>query len=70
MNPVEPFQSDTELIAAIAAVRGTKPLAEVSRHDLRKIFKSINPAMVTKHSRGMTGDEYRQIVYNLLGIWI
>jgi len=67
---IEPFESDIGLLASVQAVRGTGPLAQVDRHELRKLFKELNPAMITKHGRAMTRDEYRQIIYNLVGIWI
>lgn len=67
---IEPFESDIGLLASVQAVRGTGPLAQVDRHELRKLFKILNPAMKTKHGREMTGQEFRQIIYNLLGIWI
>lgn len=67
---VEPFESDIGLLASVQAVRGTGPLAQVDRHELRKLFKVLNPTMKIKHGREMTGQEFRQIIYNLLGIWI
>lgn len=67
---VEPFESDSELVSSVQAIRGTGPLAQVDKHELRKLFKVLNPAMKTKHGREMTRDEYRQVIYNLVGMWI
>ncbi len=67
---VLPFEDDADLLAAIAEARGTGPLAVVNLHRLRKVFKAINPTMKQKHGREMDGMEFKQIVFNVVGLWL
>lgn len=67
---VEPFEDDEDLLSAIAAVRGTGPLSSVSLHELRKLFKQMNPTMLAKYGRVMTGLEFKDLIYNVVGLHV